>query len=82
MPTRCLFYLQGQSQPCQILQASDAPALSPGERAVLVHKYCQNGCFLVCPVFVGIEQALDQFHREKRTLPNTASSYIGTLQAI
>ena len=66
MPVRCVFFVPGQPQPCQVLEALGTPALSGRTQQGLERRYCRCGTFVSCPIFQRVEQRLVQYDEHVR----------------
>lgn len=66
MPVRCIFFLPGHPQPCQVLDALGTPSLSRRTQQALEQRYCRCGQFMCCPIFQRVEQKLVQYDQRSR----------------
>ena len=69
MAIRCIFFLPGQPQPCQVLQAARAAPLPEPTRERLERVFCHTGAFLNCPIFQRVEQGLSVMGALQRSGP-------------
>jgi hypothetical protein len=66
MPVRCIFHVAKHPQPCQVLKALGAPALSGRTRQGLEQRYCHCGSFVCCPIFQRVEERLESYDEQVR----------------
>lgn len=63
MAVRCLFFVEKQGAPCEVLEALGTPALLKSTQQELEKRYCRSGAFFSCPIFQNVERRLTIWNR-------------------
>jgi len=69
MAVRCVFFVPGETESCQVLRLVNASPMFRSTREQLQTRYCLCGRFIACPIFNRVEQGLVAANRLRRPSP-------------